>query len=126
MGDNGDAHGPIREPYLDEEPLIAKTQCKSSPTRTDTAAGASGSVSGPCGVSEGSGHRHPSKTAPEVRILVSRNRDQGFDQDKGWRWPDPSLTQQGPGTDPQASAAVSVRVGGGLRCVFAITGSSSR
>ena len=25
MGDNGDAQGPIRGPYLDEEPFIAKT-----------------------------------------------------------------------------------------------------
>ena len=48
MGENGDAHGPIRESYLDEEPVIAKTQCKSPPTRTDTAADAWGSVPGPC------------------------------------------------------------------------------
>ena len=48
MGENGDAHGPIREPYLDEEPVIAKTQCKSPPTRTDAAADAWGSVPGPC------------------------------------------------------------------------------
>ena len=25
MGDNGDAHGPLREPYLDEDAIIAKT-----------------------------------------------------------------------------------------------------
>ena len=49
MGENGDAHGPIREPYLDEEPVnIAKTQRKSPPTRTDAAADAWGSVPGPC------------------------------------------------------------------------------
>ena len=48
MGDNGDAHGPIRESYLDEEPVKAKTQRTSPPTRTDAAADAWGSVPGAC------------------------------------------------------------------------------
>ena len=48
MGENGDAHGPIREPYLDEEIVLAKTQQTVCRSDADTVADARGCAPGPC------------------------------------------------------------------------------